>query len=253
MEVVASHADVALGTGQGTGSGPDRASAGRRFVLRCSGSSPRTSSRSRRRSAARSGRTCSPNGAPRIRVKTDDLARCRRRAGAEDGRCRATGCPVLEDGRVLDVANVIWCTGLPSRTSAGSTCRSSTRTGARARARSHLGAGPLLRRARLPLLVHVRERRRRRPRRAAHRQADRTPLGSCTPSRLAPRLVRRGCVVQAAGSRTRAKPASATRAGRPWPPSRRGRPGKPSRSSSATSPARRSLGEQARPEKACGA
>jgi putative flavoprotein involved in K+ transport len=49
-------------------------------------------------------------GAPRIRVKSDDL----REAGVEivprvvgiQG-----GLPVLEDGRVLDVANVIWCTG----------------------------------------------------------------------------------------------------------------------------------------------
>jgi putative flavoprotein involved in K+ transport len=50
------------------------------------------------------------NGAPRIRVKTDDLEA----AGVE--RVPKTvavsdGLPVLEDGRVLDVANVIWCTG----------------------------------------------------------------------------------------------------------------------------------------------
>jgi len=45
-----------------------------------------------------------------IRVKPADLARAgvertARVAGVKDGR------PVLEDGRVLDVANVIWCTG----------------------------------------------------------------------------------------------------------------------------------------------
>jgi putative flavoprotein involved in K+ transport len=50
------------------------------------------------------------DGAPRIRVKTDDLDA----AGVE--RVPKTvavrdGLPVLEDGRVLDVANVIWCTG----------------------------------------------------------------------------------------------------------------------------------------------
>jgi putative flavoprotein involved in K+ transport len=50
------------------------------------------------------------NGAPRIRVKTDDLVA----AGVE--RVPKTvavsdGLPVLEDGRALDVANVIWCTG----------------------------------------------------------------------------------------------------------------------------------------------
>jgi putative flavoprotein involved in K+ transport len=48
--------------------------------------------------------------APLIRVKTKDLSKrgvelVGRTAGITDGR------PVLEDGRVLDVANVIWCTG----------------------------------------------------------------------------------------------------------------------------------------------
>jgi putative flavoprotein involved in K+ transport len=50
------------------------------------------------------------NGAPLIRVKADDLReagveRVPRTVGVEDG------LPVLEDGRVMDVANVIWCTG----------------------------------------------------------------------------------------------------------------------------------------------
>ncbi len=49
-------------------------------------------------------------GAPRIRVKTDDLnaagvVQVPRTVGASDG------LPVLEDGRAMDVANVIWCTG----------------------------------------------------------------------------------------------------------------------------------------------
>jgi putative flavoprotein involved in K+ transport len=49
-------------------------------------------------------------GAPLIRVKAKQLAkagveRVPRTVGIRDGR------PVLEDGRVLDVANVIWCTG----------------------------------------------------------------------------------------------------------------------------------------------
>jgi putative flavoprotein involved in K+ transport len=49
-------------------------------------------------------------GAPRIRVKSQDLVA----AGVE--RVAKTvavkdGLPVLEDGRVMDVANVIWCTG----------------------------------------------------------------------------------------------------------------------------------------------
>jgi len=49
------------------------------------------------------------HGAPRIRVKSNDLdaagvEQVPRTVRVEDGR------PVLEDGRVLDVANVIWCT-----------------------------------------------------------------------------------------------------------------------------------------------
>jgi putative flavoprotein involved in K+ transport len=50
---------------------------------------------------------------PLVRVKPKDLLaagveRVARVAGVRDGR------PVLEDGRVLDVANVIWCTGYHS-------------------------------------------------------------------------------------------------------------------------------------------
>jgi putative flavoprotein involved in K+ transport len=50
------------------------------------------------------------HGAPLIRVKLKDLIavgveQVPRTVGIEDGR------PVLEDGRVLDVSNVIWCTG----------------------------------------------------------------------------------------------------------------------------------------------
>jgi putative flavoprotein involved in K+ transport len=50
------------------------------------------------------------HGAPLIRVKLKDLAaagveQVPRTVGMEDGR------PALEDGRVLDVSNVIWCTG----------------------------------------------------------------------------------------------------------------------------------------------
>jgi putative flavoprotein involved in K+ transport len=49
-------------------------------------------------------------GAPLIRVKSQDLLaagveRVAKMTGVQDG------LPVLEDGRVMDVANVIWCTG----------------------------------------------------------------------------------------------------------------------------------------------
>ena len=50
------------------------------------------------------------SGAPRIRVKTNDL----RKAGVESVPRTVgvqDGLPALEDGRVMDVANVIWCTG----------------------------------------------------------------------------------------------------------------------------------------------
>jgi putative flavoprotein involved in K+ transport len=50
------------------------------------------------------------SGAPRIRVKTNDL----RKAGVESVPRTVgvqDGLPALEDGRALDVANVIWCTG----------------------------------------------------------------------------------------------------------------------------------------------
>jgi putative flavoprotein involved in K+ transport len=50
------------------------------------------------------------DGAPLIRVKSEDLLaagveRVPKTVGVRDG------LPVLEDGRVMDVANVIWCTG----------------------------------------------------------------------------------------------------------------------------------------------
>jgi len=50
------------------------------------------------------------HGGPLVRVKPQDLARAGvnrvpRTVGVREGK------PVLEDGRVLDVANVIWCTG----------------------------------------------------------------------------------------------------------------------------------------------
>jgi putative flavoprotein involved in K+ transport len=50
------------------------------------------------------------HGAPLIRVKSASLAaagveRAPRTVGARDGR------PLLADGRVLDVTNVLWCTG----------------------------------------------------------------------------------------------------------------------------------------------
>ncbi len=50
------------------------------------------------------------DGAPRIRVKSDDLLAAGVQCVAKTTGVR-DGLPVLEDGRVMDVANVIWCTG----------------------------------------------------------------------------------------------------------------------------------------------
>ena len=51
------------------------------------------------------------HGGPLLRVRSGDLAA----AGVERVEARTVGArdgkPVLEDGRVLDVANVVWCTG----------------------------------------------------------------------------------------------------------------------------------------------
>jgi putative flavoprotein involved in K+ transport len=50
-------------------------------------------------------------GGPLLRIRREDLDR----AGVEVSEARATGAtdgkPVLGDGRALDVANVVWCTG----------------------------------------------------------------------------------------------------------------------------------------------
>ncbi len=54
-------------------------------------------------------------GGPLLRIRADDL----REAGVERVFERAVGVvdgkPVLADGRVLDVANVVWCTGFKNR------------------------------------------------------------------------------------------------------------------------------------------
>ena len=76
----------------------------------CSGSSCTTSCGSTRGSAGSSAPELLAHAAPLIRRREQDLAavgieRVERVAGVQDG------LPVLEDGRVVDVPNVIWCTG----------------------------------------------------------------------------------------------------------------------------------------------
>ncbi len=53
------------------------------------------------------------HGAPLVRVKPGDLVRARVQRVARISGVR-DGLPVTEDGKVLDVANVIWCTGFRS-------------------------------------------------------------------------------------------------------------------------------------------
>ena len=70
------------------------------------------------------------HGGPALRVKRSDL----RARGVERLQERVVGVeggrPVLDGGRVVDVANVVWCTGFRRRTT-GSTCRSSARPAGR--------------------------------------------------------------------------------------------------------------------------
>jgi putative flavoprotein involved in K+ transport len=55
------------------------------------------------------------HAAPRARVRSKDL----KAAGVERTLCRVEGVreglPLLDDGRVVDVANVVWCTGFRNR------------------------------------------------------------------------------------------------------------------------------------------
>ena len=67
------------------------------------------------------------HGGPMMRVKRDDLRSrgVERRAVARDRR--RDGRPSLDDGRVLDVANVVWCTGF-RQVFDWLACRSSAKT-----------------------------------------------------------------------------------------------------------------------------
>ena len=122
------------------------------------------------------------HGAPLVRVKPKDIAaagveRVPRVVGVRDG------LPLIEDDRVLEAANVIWCTGF-RRTSPGSTCPSSARRitrWSRSIRRSCSGTRAVLRRALLPLRDVVRVPSRRREGRGARRR--RSPRSSVTPKR----------------------------------------------------------------------
>ena len=94
------------------------------------------------------------------------------------------GLPMLEDGRVLDVANVIWCTGLPSRpvVDRPPDLRRGRRAPARARRRD-VRARSVLRRPVLPVLRGVE----RDPGRPAGREVRRRAAGRTRPQRAAPR------------------------------------------------------------------
>ena len=118
------------------------------------------------------------DGAPLLRYRRKDLLAAgvertlARTVGVQDGR------PVLDDGRVLDVRNVVWCTGfrpdfswidVPFELERRRLPRAVPRRG-------RVRAGALLRRAPVPALVHVdaglRHRSGCRAGREAHRVAD---------------------------------------------------------------------------------
>ena len=111
LEVAASHPTVLSGRVHGEVPFDIEGRVARRRAARRCGSWPTTCSRSGRRSAARSRPEIRAGGGPLLRVKRKHLEAAgvdrtdARVAGVQDGR------PVLDDGRVLDVANVVWCTG----------------------------------------------------------------------------------------------------------------------------------------------
>ena len=166
----------------GRAGSPSRSSGGRGST-----SSPRTRSPGARCRRKRSRATASSL----IRQKEKDLVaagieRIARIAAVVDGR------PQTEDGDVLDVANVIWCTGfvpdfgwvdLPGLDSSGRLA-----TDARPR---HRTAGPLRARPGVPVHVQLPHRRRRRQGRGVRRRADRqAALGD---GRRQPERDRRWC------------------------------------------------------------
>ena len=128
----------------------------------CSCSSARTSSTSTRRWAERCART---SGTAAGRCSATARRSCSR-AGVERVLARTVGVerglPVLDDGRVLDVRNVVWCTGFrPDFSWIRVPVRDRRRrlSGAVPR-RRRLVTRPLLRGAAVPALVRVDARRR---------------------------------------------------------------------------------------------
>jgi putative flavoprotein involved in K+ transport len=156
------------------------------------------------------------HGGPLLRVKRAHLAAAgvdrtdARVAGVQDGK------PVLDDGRVLDVANVVWCTGVRQGRLVDRAPRHRRGRLAGADARCRRGVPrPVLRRPALPVRVRVDARRRRRARRRARGRAHRP---------AAPRN-RRGAAGARSGARRLRRALSASRAARPRPgPARARRP-----------------------------
>ena len=138
----------------------------RRSAARCA----RTSATAALRSCATGRRTCSP------RVSS---GRSRDTVGVQDGM------PVLDDGRVVDVQNVIWCTGFRRDFSwiRGPVRGRRRRLPGAVPRRRRLSSRPLLRGAALPALVHVDAHRRggqgRRAGRQAHCGSARERRGVC--------------------------------------------------------------------------
>ena len=117
-------------------------------------------------------------GGPLLRWRKPEL----KAAGVELTDARTTGVvdgkPVLADGRVLDVANVVWCTGFVERLrldQPADRCRRARLAGAVPRRVARAWA--VLQRRPLPVRVHVDARPWRRPRCRVRRGPDRGAAG----------------------------------------------------------------------------
>ena len=113
-------------------------------------------------------------GGPLLRVRLAGPRPGRRRAARREDRRRPDGKPMLADGTVLDVANVIWATGYrPDYSFVAAPIIGDDGWPDEVRGVSPTVPGPLLPRRPVPVRVLVDARRGRRPGRRVRRRADR--------------------------------------------------------------------------------
>ena len=200
------------------------------------------------------------HGLPLVRTKPEDLAaagveRVARVTGIRDGR------PELEDGRVLDVANVIWCTGFqPDLGWLDVPGHRARRPGDRPRG-GRRPSRPLLRRPAVHVLGVVGDGPRRGPRRGARREADRgvSRRGTRGCRRPRSRAGRAGTGGRPPPRRVGARRACAAPSAASWRPARSGRRRPPGSASAGeagaaragcSSPRRRRAGRRSRSDRA---